>query len=258
MMNHIKYALSKYSFWLSLFATVIGIIAIFPICKYMAIIVIFSCFTLAFIIPFIVSFVKRNFKVKSIGKSNITFTFGDLFDEECFVITTNRYFDVNPTGEYIAEDSLLGKFAKKYFQDNVSELEKLINEKLAETHNDSAPFQYGTNVKIQFKGRTIYFMAFTDRNKKDQPEDFYIQSIQTFFKNIINENHGKTIAIPLFGDNNNLSDSGFSNSEIAFKSLMSMINSFEMVNQRSELKLKIVALPEKRSELINLVSSYFK
>ena len=72
------------------------------------------------------------------------------------------------------------------------------------------------------------------------------------------ENHGKTISIPLFGDNNNLSDSGFSNSEMSFKSLMAMVNNFEIVNQRSELKVRIVALQKKRSELINVLSSYTK
>ena len=101
-------------------------------------------------------------------------------------------------------------------------------------------------------------MVLTDRNKSDQPEDFYIKSIQTFLKKLLDENHGKTIAIPLFGDNNNLSNSGFSDSRITFKSLMAMINDFEIVNQRSELKLKIVALPEKRSELIDTISAYSK
>lgn len=62
--------------------------------------------------------------------------------------------------------------------------------------------------------------------------------------------------MPLLGDNNNLSDSGFSNSETSFRNLVAMINNFEIMNQRSELKLKIVILPQKRSELINVVSSY--
>ena len=37
-----------------------------------------------------------------------------------------------------------------------------------------------------------------------------------------------------------------------------MINNFEIVNQRSELKLKIVALSKERSELIDIVSTYTK
>ena len=61
---------------------------------------------------------------------------------------------------------------------------------------------------------------------------------------------------PLIGDNNNLSNTGFGSSEIAIISLISAINRFEVRNQQSELKLKIVALPSKRTELINLTSSY--
>ena len=45
---------------------------------------------------------------------------------------------------------------------------------------------------------------------------------------------------------------------MSFKSLMAMVNNFEIVNQRSELKVRIVALQKKRSELINVLSSYSK
>ena len=104
----------------------------------------------------------------------------------------------------------------------------------------------------------VYFLAFTDRVKSQQPEDFYIKTTQKFFRTICDENHGKRICLPLIGDNNNISDSGFTSSEVCFQSLIAMINNFEIVNQRSELKLKIVALPEKRSELIYVVSQYSK
>ena len=260
MKNHILYAKDEYWGWFGKLATVIGIIAIFPLCRCMAIIVIAFCFAFAFIIPFVAAHVKCNFKIKNMNKSNISFRFGDLFDEEWFVVTTNRYFDVNPTGEYIAENSLLAEFVMKFFPNNVTQLEQMIKEKLPKDENNNIilPCDYGTSVKIQYSGKLIYFLAFTDRYKSYQPEDFYVQAVQTFLKKMADENHGKTISIPLFGDNNNLSDSGFTNSEMSFKSLMAMINNFEIVNQRSELKIRIVTLPKKRSELINVVSSYTK
>lgn len=259
-MNHIIYAKNEYWGWFGKLATVIGVIAIFPLCRCMAIIIIALCFTFAFIIPFVTAVVKHNFKIKTMNKSDITFRFGDLFDEECFVVTTNCYFDVNPTGEYIAEDSLLAEFVRKFFPNNVAQLEQMIKEKLHKDEDDNIilPSDYGTSVKIQYSGKLIYLLAFTDRYKSDQPEDFYVRAVQAFLKKVANENHGKTIGVPLFGDNNNLSDSGFTNSEMSFKSLMAMINNFEIVNQRSQLKLRIVALPKKRSELINVVSSYAK
>ncbi len=260
MKNHIIYAKDEYWGWFGKLATVIGIIAIFPLCRCMAIIVIAFCFAFAFIIPFVTALVKRNFKIKTMNKSNISFRFGDLFDEECFVVTTNRYFDVNPTGDYIAENSLLAEFVRKFFPNNVTQLEQMIKEKLPkdEDNNIILPSDYGASVKIQYSGKLIYFLAFTDRYKSNQPEDFYVQAVQSFLKKMADENHGKTISIPLFGDNNNLSDSGFSNSEMSFKSLMAMVNNFEIVNQRSELKVRIVALQKKRSELINVLSSYSK
>ena len=260
MKNHILYAKDEYWGWFGKLATVIGIIAIFPLCRCMAIIVIAFCFAFAFIIPFVTALVKRNFKIKTMNKSNISFRFGDLFDEECFVVTTNRYFDVNPTGDYIAENSLLAEFVRKFFPNNVTQLEQMIKEKLPkdEDNNIILPSDYGASVKIQYSGKLIYFLAFTDRYKSNQPEDFYVQAVQSFLKKMADENHGKTISIPLFGDNNNLSDSGFSNSEMSFKSLMAMVNNFEIVNQRSELKVRIVALQKKRSELINVLSSYTK
>lgn len=67
MMNHIKYAISRYSFWLSVFATVIGIVAVVPICNYIAIFAVILCFVLPFIIPFIASYHKQKFTIKTIG-----------------------------------------------------------------------------------------------------------------------------------------------------------------------------------------------
>ncbi|MBD5467428.1 MAG: hypothetical protein HDR21_04650 [Lachnospiraceae bacterium] len=259
MINHIRYAISKYSFWLSIFATIIGIVAIVPICECIAVITVILCFALPFIIPFIASYRKQVFAIKTIGKSKVSFKFGDLFNEECIVITTNRYYDINPTGEYVSDNSVLGIFVQKFCNNSIVELEESLKAQLRrDEDNNLIPAQYGEYIKKEISGKMIYFLVFTDRNKSDQPQDFYTKAVQGFFNRIVNENHGKTICIPILGGNNNLSDSGFSNVGIAFRSLLAMISSFEIVNQRSELKLEIVALPKQRSELIDVVSSYAK
>lgn len=258
MMSYIKYAKAQYVHWLGLFATILGVVAILPISECLSIIIVISCLVLAFIIPFLEAVFKNGFKLKTVGKSNITFSFGNLFNEECFVVTTNRNFDVNPTGQYIAEGSLIGAFVEKFFPNNVSDLEDLIREQLIKINNysDTDVYEYGTCIKINLDRKIVYFMAFTDRKKENQPENFYEKAIQAFFTSIKNENHGKTIAVPLLGDNSNLSNSGFQNAEISFKSLITMINCFEIANQRSELKLKIVALPGTRAEIINCLKAY--
>lgn len=259
MLYHIKYAISRYSIWLSVFATVIGIIAIVPICKNIAIMAVILCFVFPFLFPFCGSYFKKNFKINTLGKSKISLTFDDLFNEDYIVITTNRYYDINPTGEYVSEDSILGMFVNKFCRNNVVELEESLKAHLVrDRQNNIIPAQYGEYIKKEISGKTVYFLVFTDRKKSDQPKDFYIQAVQGFLNRISNENHGKNVCIPLLGDNNNLSDSGFLNSAMSFRSILAMINNFEIVNQRSELRLKIVVLPEKRSELINLVLFYSK
>ena len=260
-MNYIKYAICKYSHWFAILSTVISLIAIFPLDQCIAIFVIIFCILFAFLIPLSCAILKPTFKLKTIGKSDLKFEFGDLFNEECFVITTTRHFDVNPYNRvenYTAIDSLAGKFIQKFFPNNVECLELLIEEQLRTNFNGNKPFDYGDSIKIRHEGKIIYFLAFTDRLKSEQPEDFYIKTIQKFFRTICDENHGKRICFPLIGDNNNISNSGFTSSEVSFQSFITMINNFEIVNQRSELKLKIVALSEKRSELIYIVSQYSK
>ncbi|MBD5142954.1 MAG: hypothetical protein HDT22_04990 [Ruminococcus sp.] len=253
-MNHIKYAFSKFSFWFSWFATIIGVVTILDLSKLVRIIIVLGCFLFSFIIPFISSFIKKNFEIHTIGKSKVALSFGDLFDEECFLVTTNLYFDVNPTGEYISEDSLLGNFVRKFFPNNVAELEEKIRCELQKHENNITPTNYGKTIRINLDEKIIYFMAFTDRRKTNQPEDFYIKAVQSFLKEIINENHGKTICIPLLGNNNNLSNSGFSDSKISLLSFVSMINYFEIINQRSQLNIKIIALPEERSNLLDIIA----
>ena len=259
MMHYIEFAKSKYSYWFTLLSAIISLIAIFPLNKCIALLIIILSLPFSFLIPLFYAKFKRRFKLKTIGKSDLTFRFGDLFDEDCFVVTTTRHFDVDPHDEnYTAVDSLVGHFVQRFFADNVEELKLQIEEQLRNKFNRDKPFDYGDSIKIIVEGKIVYFLAFTDRVKSQQPEDFYIKTTQKFFRTICDENHGKRICLPLIGDNNNISDSGFTSSEVCFQSLIAMINNFEIVNQRSELKLKIVALPEKRSELIYVVSQYSK
>ena len=261
MKNYIKYAKSQWLVWLGLLSTItsIGFIPSWQLTESLKVTFVIICFAISFAIPFVIAIKRCNFKLRTIGKSNVSFAFGDLFKEKCFVVTTNRYFDVNPTGDYIAKDSLLGKFVEKYFPNNVEQLEALIAAELSKTQeSNTSPFDYGTTIKIQYSGKIIYLLVFTDRIKTNQTEDFYEKTVQGFLETIVNENHGLTISVPLIGDNNNLSDTGFDNSATTFKCLMAMINIFETRYQRSEIKLKIVVLPEKRAELIKLVQSYSK
>ena len=55
---------------------------------------------------------------------------------------------------------------------------------------------------------------------------------------------------------NELSDSGFNDSAETLNSLIAMINCFEIINQRSKLKLKIVVKEKKRADIIDMIARY--
>lgn len=256
-MNHIKFALSSYTKWLTGFATILGVIAYYPPSKPVALGMIFLCFIGPFLIPLTISWIKKDFSIKTLGNSKVSVCFGDLFEEDCFLITTNRHFDVVPDDDLIAKSSLLGFFVKKFYGDDVDELKQTIKDHLELDDKDNIKLMpYGTTISFRKNEKLIYFMAFTDRKKSAQPKGFYLRAMNRFLNEVSDANHGKTIAIPLLGDNNNLSNSGFANSAVSLESLISTINSFGIENPQVELKLKIVILPEKRSELIGVISNY--
>lgn len=257
MKKHLKYACSRYLVWLDIFAVIIGIVAVLPLCFPVSIVAVVICFIAPFVIPFIGSFRITKYDLREIGKSKISYTFGDLFEQECIVITTNIYFDVEPDGKYISSDSLLGHFVKKYYSDDIDSLKIQIKDKLKSDENGYIEKQeYGKTISINKDGKIIYFMAFTDRQKSNQPEDFYIRAIRRFLQTLSEENHGKVVSVPLFGSNNNLSNTGFSERGIALEAFITMLNEFSIMNQRSELKINIVSLDSERAEVIDYIAKY--
>ena len=190
-MNHFKYARHRYSYWLGWLSVLIGIVAIIPFpeqCPITVPIAIVSfCFILAFIIPFVGSFVKTEYSIATIGKSNISLRFGSIFEQECFAVTTNRNFDVIPDETYISSTSLLAKFVNAFYPNDISSLINEIASKL-ETNNDGTikRQQYGKTIQINKDSKIVYLMAFTDRDKNNQPDDFYIKAIRGFLKEISN------------------------------------------------------------------------
>lgn len=251
-MNHLKYAKNRYFYYLGLFSIIISIVSIgTTINKYYADIIMIVFFFLAFLIPLVDSYYNNDFSIPITGKSKLSLSFSDLFSEEYIVITTNRYYDINPTGKYISSDSVLGKFCieyKKNYNGNVDNLEDELK-----CHAKTLPDDYGNFQKRWINNHWIYFLVFTDRNPRNQPKDFYIRTMMNFFSQLVEENHGKTVCMPLIGANNNLSDTGFDDTRVAFQNFVAMVNCFGIVNQRSELKLKIIALPEERKNLIDLL-----
>ncbi len=262
-MKHFKYACYRYSFWLSWLSVIIGIVAIIPFPEQdsiaVPIIIVAICFFSAFIIPYFGSFFKKEYSIATIGKSTISLHFGSIFEQDCFVVTTNRNFDVSPDDIYISRESLLAKFIDTFYPNDESSLISEIASKIGTNNDGTIKYQqYGKTIQINKESRIIYLLAFTDRKKSNQPKDFYFKAVYGLLKELLNANHGKTISIPLLGANNNLSNSGFDNASIALESIITMIKQFEIENQCSELKIQIVVLPEMRSEIIDTIAKLKK
>lgn len=254
---HFKYAWLRFPIWVTWFSAIIGFLSLISFQFYCSIFIILGSIVLSYTIPFCFSFFIKEYQIITTGKSTVTLLFGNILEQDCFVITTNRYFDVEPDDNYISPLSLLAKFVNNYYPDKISLLEQDIRKQLKVRKNSQInPRDYGTTVRIDNESKIIYLMAFTDRDKNDQPEDFYITSIRAFLRFIANENHGRVVSVPLFGSNNNLSNSGFMSKSMALESLLAMIKLFEIENQRSELKIQIVVLPEDRAEIIDTVAKY--
>ena len=191
---------------------------------------------------------KKDFETRT---NIIKETFMDDKNIKCHIPTEELELDENIHQEgdfFMTED---GEFVDLEFQFTdftEDELVKFIE--LAENLHE----KYGKTINVSIHNKLVYFMAFTDREKSKQPNDFYLKSMRAFLKELSKANHGKIISIPLIGNNNNLSDTGFHSSEMTFESLITMINEFEIENPKSELKLKIVVLPENRADIIKTIA----
>lgn len=253
--NNFRYAKERYGSIFAILSGICGMICIAKIPLYIRIAMIIICFLLPLVLPLIESIIKKNFSIHTVGNSIVTFKFGNLFKEECIVLTSTRYFDVDPDNKIISENSVIGQYAIAYMNKYHKRLKDLVEAEIKE-EEIQLPVKYGDSIKLDIDGKIVYLLAFTDRKKSEQSLDFYPRTLQNFFKMCSDENHGKVISIPLIGDNNNLSDTGFKDSRISLDSIIAMINYFEVTHLSSTLKLQIVALPDKRAELIDMLHKF--
>ena len=125
-----------------------------------------------------------------------------LIEADSYVIPTNTFFRTKMDGEYISPRSVQGRFQKKYFKDNNSALDKLIDESLKEQEiigvdskdrfGNVKQYPIGTVAKIDHKGKHFYFVAISDINEYGKP-------IAQEMRNIDNALDGLLSAVKSFG-----------------------------------------------------------
>ncbi|TKC06675.1 hypothetical protein FA048_15840 [Pedobacter polaris] len=151
----------------------------------------------------------RNIDV-DIDGSNVNIKCGDIFEQDGLkVITFNEYFDTIVDDKIISNSSLNGIFIKKFFQNNVNDLDEFIrsnsvNEDITEL--DVVRHLGGKNVKYKLSTSLVYetfvltaFTRFDNQNRAVLTMPEYIEFLINFWDRINRVYAQRTVSVPVFG-----------------------------------------------------------
>ena len=162
---------------------------------------------------------KQSFIVKNVkGEITVTLCCGDIFtNNETIVIPVNSTFDTSFHNEIISPNSVQGQFQNLYFKDDITELDKIINNSLIAhgmTGKDlerkdpmkNICYDLGTIAEINYndkgKKRRAYFLASSNTNKYSKVEHVYMKDymfmLSRFWENMSKYGHTEeNIAMPI-------------------------------------------------------------
>lgn len=145
-----------------------------------------------------------------IDGSEVSIKSGDLFKEKGLkVIPFNEYFDTIVDDKIISNSSLNGIYIKKYFPNNVNQLDKFIvdNSDDLDIINNQANRRLGGK-SIKFKLSTIFvyedfiltaFTKFDEHNKATLTMPEYIEFLINFWDRVNRVYAQRTVSVPVFG-----------------------------------------------------------
>jgi len=145
-----------------------------------------------------------------IDGSNVNIKCGDIFSEPGFkVIPFNEYFDTLVDDKIISNSSLNGIYIKKYFNENINELDKFIvaNSDEFDILNNHTSRRLGGKI-VKFKLSTIFvyedfiltaFSRFDENNKATLTMPEYIEFLINFWDRVNRVYAQKTVSVPVFG-----------------------------------------------------------
>lgn len=138
---------------------------------------------------------------------------GDILKEKfAIVVPTNTTFDTKMDNDFISIKSVQGQVQDKYFKNNISTLDCLMEKELEnipfieltdrkDTKNKK--YDIGTTVEINQNGKRFYFLADSDINIKGQtinPSTMNItDALSRLWQHIGEFGHVEPIAIPIIG-----------------------------------------------------------
>lgn len=146
----------------------------------------------------------------NIEGSEVTIKVGDIFSESGFkAIAFNEYFDTIVDNKIISENSLNGIFVKKYFGDQVSELDSHIDNypfDESEKRDLNAERVVGKKLQYQIGSICVYkdfllaaFTKFDNNNKAVITMPEYLEFLINFWDKVNNVYGQQSVATPIFG-----------------------------------------------------------
>lgn len=166
------------------------------------------------IVVIVVNWPKREylFNIKN-RDIKIKLKIGDLLKEKAaIVVPTNSTFDTNTENDFISINSVQGQVQNKYFKNNITTLDYLIEKELEDKQyielkdrekTKTKRYEIGTTVEINQNGYRFYFLADSDINAKGKtinPSTMNItDSLSRLWQHIGEYGHVEPIAIPIIG-----------------------------------------------------------
>lgn len=144
--------------------------------------------------------IKVNMQVKDV-----------LSSKEAIIIPTNTTFDTKMEGEFISVKSVQGQFQRKYFNNNLSTLDSLLENGLEgysynllnRDKSKNKRYPIGTVSKITYNDQHYYFVAIADVNEYGKTVNTSFENIQLALEGIWHQigsiGHIENLAIPLIG-----------------------------------------------------------
>lgn len=136
----------------------------------------------------------------------------DVLDTDgAIVIPTNTTFDTRMEDEFISIQSVQGQFQKRYFENNLGELDEQLGERLnGRTYNElgrvnskNKRYLIGTVSTVTVNNQHYHFVAIADINEVGKTINTKVENIPTalegIWSHIKTQGHIEDIAIPLIG-----------------------------------------------------------
>ncbi len=145
-----------------------------------------------------------------IDGSTISIKCGDLFSEDGLkAISFNEYFDTVVDDKIISNKSLNGIFIKRFFKNNVNELDDFIvaNSDASDIVDDKCErIQGGKNIKFKLSTIIVYddflltaFTKFDQHNRATLTMPEYIEFLINFWDRVNRVYAQKNVSVPIFG-----------------------------------------------------------